>query len=108
MDTDESPVGENVRRWTDAASSGSPSPDSDPRSFISFKPKEHALSSSVVVVGRAMLTDDRLVPTTRKDGVRRAGPRQYYHHDIPKLLFLKVSRMELLHFQVEDSQNYDK
>ena len=76
VDTDEAPVGENVRRWPDAASSGSPSPDSVRRSSISFKPKEPTLSSSVVVVGRAMRTDDRLVPTTPKDGATRAGRRQ--------------------------------
>ena len=76
VDTDEAPVDEDVRRWPDATSSGSPSPDSVRRSSISFKPKEPTLSSSVVVVGRAMLTDDRLVPTTPKDGARRAGRRQ--------------------------------
>ena len=61
VDTDEAPVGVDVRRWQDTAGSGSPSPDSS----ISFKPKEPTLSSTVVVVGRAMRrTDDRLVPTT--------------------------------------------
>ena len=76
MGTDEAPVGEDVRRWLDAAGNGSPSPDSDRRSSISFKPREPTLSSSVDVVGRAMRTDDRLVPTTPKDGARRAGRRQ--------------------------------
>ena len=38
VDTDEAPVGDDVRRWPDAA--GSPSPDSVRRSYISFKPKE--------------------------------------------------------------------
>ena len=76
VDADEAPVGEDVRRWPDAAGSGNPSTDSVRRSFISIKTKEHTLSSSVVVVGRAMRTDDRLVPTTPKDGARRAGRRQ--------------------------------
>ena len=76
VDTDEAPVGEDVRRWPDAAGSGNPSLDSVRRSSISFKPKEPTLSSSVVVVGRAMRTDGRLVPTTRKDGTTRAGRRQ--------------------------------
>ena len=77
MDTDEVPIGEDVRRWPDAAGNGNPSMDSVRRSSISFKPKEPTLSSSVVVVGRAMRTDDRLVPTTPKDGATRAGRRQY-------------------------------
>ena len=65
MDTDEAPVGEDVRRWPETAgTAGSPSPDSVRRSSISFKPKEPTLSSSVVIIGRAMQTDDRLVPTT--------------------------------------------
>ena len=76
--TDEAPVGDDVRRWPDAAGSGSgsPSPDSVRRSSISFKPMEPTLSSSVVVVGRATRTDDRLVPTTPKDGATRDGRRQ--------------------------------
>ena len=77
VNTDEAPVGEDVRRWPDAVGSGSPSPDSVRRSSISFKPKDPTLSSSVVVVGRAMRTDDRLVPTTPKDEATRAGGRQY-------------------------------
>ena len=77
VDTDEAPVGEDVRCWPDAAGSGNLSPDSVRRSSITFKPKELTLSSSVVVVGRVMQTDDRLVPTTPKDGAMRAGRRQY-------------------------------
>ena len=69
VDTDEVPVGEDERRWPDAAGSGNPSSDSVRRSSISFKPKEPTLYSSVVVVVRAMRTDDRLVPTTPKDGL---------------------------------------
>ena len=76
VDTDEAPVDEEVRRWPDAAGSGNPSPDSVRRSSISFNSKEPTLSSSVVVVGRAMRTDDRFVQTTPKDGARRAGRRQ--------------------------------
>ena len=76
VDTDEAPVGEDVRRCPDVAGSGSPSPDSVRRSSFSFKPKERTLSSSVVFVGRAMRTDDRFVPTIPKDGARRAGRRQ--------------------------------
>ena len=75
VDTVEAPVGEDVRRWPDTAGSGNPSPDSVRGSSISFKPKEPTLSSSVVVVGRAMRTDDRLVPTTPKDGATRADRR---------------------------------
>ena len=56
VDTNEAPVGEDVRRLPDAAGNGSPSPDSVRCSSISFKPKEPTLSSSVVVVGRAMQT----------------------------------------------------
>ena len=62
VDTDEAPVGEGVRRWPNAAGSGSPSLDSVRRSSISFKLKETTLSSSVVVVGRAMRTDDLFFP----------------------------------------------
>ena len=70
VDTNEAPVGEDVglRRWPDAAGSGSPSPDSVRCLSISFKPKELTLSSSVIVIGRTMQTDDRLVPTTPKVG----------------------------------------
>ena len=80
VDTDEATVGENVRRWPDAAGSGSPSTGSVLRSSISFKPKEPMLSSSVV--GRAMRADDRLVPTTHKDGATRAGRRQYLQSNV--------------------------
>ena len=76
VDTDEAPVGEDVCRWPDVAGSGSPAPDSVRQSSISFKTKEPTLSSSVVVVGWAMRTDDRLVSTTPKDEARRAGRRQ--------------------------------
>ena len=75
VDSDKAPVSEDVRRWPEAA--GSPSPDLVRRSSISFKPKEPTLSSLVVVVGRAMRTDDWLVPTTPKDGATRAGRRHY-------------------------------
>ena len=51
VDTDEAPVGEDVRRWPDAAGSGSPSSDSVRRSSISFKTKEPTLSSSGLAVG---------------------------------------------------------
>ena len=68
VDTEEAPVGEDVWHWPDTAGSGSPSPDSVHRSSISFKAKEPTLSSSVVV-GRAMRTDDRLVPTTLRTGL---------------------------------------
>ena len=73
VDTDEAPVGEDVQRWPDTPGSGNPSPDSFHRSSIYFKPKEPTLSSSVVVVGWAIRTDDRVVPTTPKNGARRAG-----------------------------------
>ena len=77
VDTDEAPVGEDVRRWSDAAGSGRTSPDSVHRSSISFEPKEPTLSSSVVVVGRASRTDDRLlVSPIPKDWATRAGRRQ--------------------------------
>ena len=77
VDTDEAPVGEDVRRWPDTADSGSPSLDSVRRSSISFKQKEPTLSSSVVVGGQATRTDDRLlVSTTPKDGCTRAGRGQ--------------------------------
>ena len=76
VDTDEAPVDEDVRRCSVAVGSGSPSPDSVCRSSISFKPKEPTLSSLVVVVGRATRADDRLVPTTPKDEVTKAGRRQ--------------------------------
>ena len=74
VETEEASVGENVRRWTDTAGSGSISPDSINRSSISFKPKEPTLSS--VVVGRAIQTDDQPDPITYKDRARRAGRRQ--------------------------------
>ena len=74
--TDEAPVGDDVRRWPDSAGSGRPSPDSVRCSSIAFKPKVPTLSSSVVVVGRAMRTDDQFVPTTPKDEATRAGRRQ--------------------------------
>ena len=76
VDTDEAPVAEDVRRWPDAAGSGSPSPNSVRRSSISFKPKEPTLSSSVDFVGWVMRTDEQLVLTTPKNGARRAGRRQ--------------------------------
>ena len=76
VDTDKAPVGDDVRRWPNTAGSGSPCLDSVRRSSISFKPKEPTLSSSVVVVGRGMRTDDRLVLTTPKDGAMRAGRQQ--------------------------------
>ena len=72
VDTDEAPVSEDVRCWLDTASSGSVH-----HSSISFKQKESTLSSSVVV-GRAMQTDDRLVPTTPMDGARRAVRQLYF------------------------------
>ena len=75
VDTEEAAVSEVVRRWPDAADSGSLSPDSGGRSSISFKPKEPTLSS-LVVVSRAMRTDDQLVPTITKDRARRAGRQQ--------------------------------
>ena len=78
VDTDAAPVGEDVRRWPDAAGSGSPSSDSVRRSSISFQPKEPTLSSSVVVGDRATRTDDRLVSITPKDGATRAGRRYLY------------------------------
>ena len=77
VDTDEALIGEDVRRWPNAAGSGSSSPDFVRRSSISFKPKEPTLSSSVVV-GRAKQTDDRFVPTAHKDGTRRTGRRHNY------------------------------
>ena len=92
VDTDEAPIGEGVRRWLDAAGNGSPSPDWVRRSSISFKPKELTLSSSVVVVGRAMRTDDRLVPTTPKDGARRACRRQCNRLDSCLYAFTKTTR----------------
>ena len=73
MNNDKAPIGEDVRHWPDLAGSGSPSPNSVHRSSISFKPKETTLSALVVVVGRTMRTDDRLVLTTPKDEARRAG-----------------------------------
>ena len=76
VDADEAPVGEDVRRWPDAAGSGNPSSNSVRRSSISFKPKEPTLYSSVVVVVRAMRVEDRLVPTTPKDGAMTADRRQ--------------------------------
>ena len=78
VDTEEAPVGADVLRWPDTAGSGSSSPDYIfyiNRSSISFKPKEP--TSSSFVVGRALQTDDRLVPTSPKEGAR-AGQRQAF------------------------------
>ena len=47
VDTDEAPIGEDVRRSPDTAGSGSPSPDSIRRSSIFLKPKEPTLTSVV-------------------------------------------------------------
>ena len=74
VDTDEAPVSEDVRRRPDTADSGSPSPDSIHLSSISCKAKEP--TSTSVIVGWALQTEDRLVPTTSTDGARRAGRRQ--------------------------------
>ena len=74
VDTDEVPVGEDVRRWPDTTDSGCPSPDFIHRSFISLKPKKPI--SIAVVFDRALQTDDWLVATTHKDGAKRAGRRE--------------------------------
>ena len=92
VDTDEAPAGEDVRRWPGR----SPSPDSIRRSSISFKPKEPTLSSSVVVVGRTMRTDDWPVPTTRKDGAWMAG-RRYLYQLTGGALLSKSHFKQLLH-----------
>ena len=72
--TDEVHAGEDSHPWPDTADSGNPSPDSTSRSSVSLKLNKHTLSS--VVVDRALLTNDRLVPTTPNVGARRAGRRQ--------------------------------
>ena len=76
VDTDEVPVGEDVHRWLDTSDGGSSYRDFIHRSSISFKWKEP--TSISIDIGRALQTDDRLVPITPKNGARRAGRRQYY------------------------------
>ena len=66
VDTNGAPVGEDVRRLPNTADSGNPFPHSIHHSCISFKPKEPTFSS--VVDGRVLQTDDRLIPTSPKDG----------------------------------------
>ena len=70
VNTDEAHVGDDVRCWPGTADRGSSSPDSIHCSSISFKPKEPTLSSAVI--GRALQTDDRLVPTNPKEGTWKA------------------------------------